>query len=264
MSDTDETATEVESQAADTQEDTAAEVSTQQEADETQTDEAETSEETDEAETDSQDTDTADGGEDTQTEEPQKTKEDFIKERIARREAKRSALQQANQEFKQNMDNDDWEQRVQAIENDRFVEKVETNISNARRDIADAKNLPVFKEDPELLTDIMRDAVDTYGVFHNELKEENGDPVFLGFYDPKTGQPISLLNVVQREAARLERVAERSKTAARVKAADDDAKVRARADVPNSGGKNTVDATGDENLTAAQYAKKYNLGRVRM
>lgn len=265
MSETDETA--AESQTADTQEETVAEANTQQEADETVDDssESETDETQNEDETDSESDATANNGEQNQQAQnaPSKTKEEYIQERIARREAKRSALVEANMQFRQNMDTNDLEQRMQAVENDRFVERVENNISNARRDIEDVQKLPVFEQDPELFVEIMRDTVDRYGVFHTELQEADGSPAFLGFYDPKTGDQISIKSLVQREADRLNRIAEKTRAATQAKASDDDAKVRARAEVPNSGGKNTIDNTGDENLTAAQYAKKYSLKSMR-
>ena len=239
MSDIDETAN-VESQVADTQEETTVEQDTQQEADETQANESEATEDesTEDSEQSGQaDDDSADEGEE---QPPKKTKEDYIRERQERK-MQRDALRKAQIEYAEQIDPSDWEQRVQAIENERFVERVENNINNSRRDIADAQNLPVFKEDPELFTEIMRDAIDTYGMFHDTLTEADGSPVFLGFYDPRTGAPISVLNVAQREANKLSRVAERVTTSAQVQASQNEAKMRARSDNPG-GGKNTAPA----------------------
>lgn len=212
----------------------------------------------------SEETEDASEADETEDEKPhEKTKQDYINERIARREAKREALRKAQDDYRANMDVNDWEQRVQSIENERFIERVENNISNAQRDIADAQNMPVFKEDPELFTDLMHETIEKYGVFHEELKESNGDPVFLGFYDPKTGNPISVKNIAQREANRLERIAERVRTSAKVEAAKGEAKMRSTAETPHTGGKSTVDTKEDSSLTAEQYARKYGLDSVR-
>lgn len=229
MSDIDESAN-VESQAAETQEVTASEVEqTQQEAQETETEQSESEEQAEEAEqSEEQASDnTAEQGE---TEPPKKSKEDYIRERLERK-----ALRKAQMDFAEQIDPNDWEQRVQAIENERFVERVENNVNNARRDVADAQNLPVFQQDPDLFTDLMRDAIATYGAFHDTLREDNGEPAFLGFYDPRTGEPISILELAQSEAAKYERFGERIKTEAQVKASQGEAKMRARADNPVSG-----------------------------
>lgn len=191
--------------------------------------------------------------EDGERAEPQKTKEDYIRERQERREMKREALRRAQLEANEQLDPSDWEQRVQAIENERFVEKVENNISNAQRDIQEAQKLDVFANDPELFTDIMRDAVEAYGVFHDTLREVDGSPAFLGFYDPKTGAPISILSLAQREAKRFERISSRVTTQAKTEAANNEAKMRARADTPNGGGKNTPQPF--ESLSASQMRK---------
>lgn len=262
MSEVDETvSSEVESQAADTQEETVVEDDTQQAADETQTDEAEAQESADDEAEESTDETLADGEE--QQKPPQKTKQDYIRERIERREQK-NALRQAQEQFNQNIDPEDALQRLEAIENERFVERVENNISNARRDIIDAQNLPVFKNDPEAFADFITDAHDIYGVYHDSIEDPSTvtGKAFLGFYDPRTGQPISLLNIAQREAAKLGRVAGRIQTSAQVKAADNEAKMRARANEPG-GGKNSVDSKGDAELSPEAYAKKYNLGTIR-
>ena len=229
MSDIDESAN-VESQVADTQEETTSEVEqTQQEAQETETEQSESEEQAEEAEQSEEQAsdDTAEQGE---TEPPKKSKEDYIRER-----QERKALRKAQMDFAEQIDPNDWEQRVQAIENAQFVERVENNVNNARRDVADAQNLPVFQQDPDLFTDLMRDVIADYGVFHDTLKEENGEPVFLGFYNPRTGEPISILDVAQNEAAKYERFGERIKTEAQVKASQGEAKMRARADNPVSG-----------------------------
>lgn len=166
-------------------------------------------------------------------EKPQKTKEDYINERIARREAKQiEALRRQQQEYQASMDPNDWEQRVQAIENERYIERVEANIMNAKRDIADIQNLPVFKDDPELLNEVMSEMIDTYGQFHDEIKDQNGDNVFLGFYDPKTGQPISVKQVALAQARRLERAAERAAEKARLERSKGEAKMQAVAETP--------------------------------
>lgn len=236
MSDIDETAN-VESQAADIQEVTAAEVDTQQDAQETDANQSE-EESTEEAESNAEDPEEESGDnsakEGEESDQPVKTKEDYIRERQERR-AEKNALRQAQDRFVEGIDPEDALQRLEAIENDRFIEKVENNINNARRDTLDAQNLPVFKEDPELFVEVMREVAETYGVWHDELKEEDGSPAFLGFYNPKTGQPISILEVAQRQANRLSKVAERVKTSAQVKASQDEAKMRARADNPVSG-----------------------------
>ena len=245
MSDIDTTPTEtVESQVDDTQEATT-------DNDEELFDSSNQAEETDDVDNEESD-DSDDTGDDTEeTDEtqtpPAKTKEDYIRERIARRE-ERQALRQAQQQFAENLDPNDWEQRVQAIENERFIERVENNINNARRDVADAQNLPIFQNDPELFADVMQDAIENYGVFHDELREADGSPAFLGFYD-KNGNQISLYDVAQREAARLQRVTSRTESSARIKAAQGEAKMRARADNPG-GGKNTAPAF--ESLSASQ------------
>lgn len=229
MSDIDESAN-VESQVADTQEETTSEVEqTQQEAEVTETEQSESEEPAEEAEQSEEQAsdDTAEQGE---TEPPKKSKEDYIRER-----QERKALRKAQMDFAEQIDPNDWEQRVQAIENAQFVERVENNVNNARRDVADAQNLPVFQQDPELFTDLMRSAIANYGVFHDTIKEANGEPVFLGFYNPRTGEPISILEVAQNEAAKYERFGERIKTEAQVKAAQGEAKMRARADNPVSG-----------------------------
>lgn len=229
MSDIDESAN-VESQVADTQEETTSEVEqTQQEAEVTETEQSESEEPAEEAEQSEEQAsdDTAEQGE---TEPPKKSKEDYIRER-----QERKALRKAQMDFAEQIDPNDWEQRVQAIENWQFVERVENNVNNARRDVADAQNLPVFQQDPELFTDLMRSAIANYGVFHDTIKEANGEPVFLGFYNPRTGEPISILEVAQNEAAKYERFGERIKTEAQVKAAQGEAKMRARADNPVSG-----------------------------
>ena len=229
MSDIDESAN-VESQVADTQEETTSEVEqTQQEAEVTETEQSESEEPAEEAEQSEEQAsdDTAEQGE---TEPPKKSKEDYIRER-----QERKALRKAQMDFAEQIDPNDWEQRVQAIENWQFVERVENNVNNARRDVADAQSLPVFQQDPELFTDLMRSAIANYGVFHDTIKEANGEPVFLGFYNPRTGEPISILEVAQNEAAKYERFGERIKTEAQVKAAQGEAKMRARADNPVSG-----------------------------
>ena len=229
MSDIDESAN-VESQVADTQEETTSEVEqTQQEAEVTETEQSESEEPAEEAEQSEEQAsdDTAEQGE---TEPPKKSKEDYIRER-----QERKALRKAQMDYAEQIDPNDWEQRVQAIENWQFVERVENNVNNARRDVADAQNLPVFQQDPELFTDLMRSAIANYGVFHDTIKEANGEPVFLGFYNPRTGEPISILEVAQNEAAKYERFGERIKTEAQVKAAQGEAKMRARADNPVSG-----------------------------
>lgn len=270
MADTEAATTETEDQTTESQveetentesqtDETAAAETTEESADESESDESEASEDAAES----------DDTEDNQTEEkPQKkTKQDYIEARIARREAKREALEalhEAQNEFRANMDESDWEQRVQAIENERFIERVDTNISNATRDIADAQELPVFKENPAIFADLMYEALDRYGVFHDEMtNKKTGDPVFLGFYDPKTGQPISIKNIALREANRLDHIAERVRTSAKVEAAKGEAKMRASAEAPYTGSESSVDTTGDENLTAEQYAKKHNLVTVR-
>lgn len=248
MSDPDTTPTEaVESQVADTQEVTTDNDEDSFDPSKQAEEAAEDSEDSQEAEeSDEADDNTANDGEETQNK--PKTKEDYIRERIERRE-QRQALREAQRQFAENIDPQDWEQRVQAIENERFVERVENNITNARRDVNDAQNIAVFKNDPELFVDVMRDAVDNYGVFHNELKEADGSPAFLGFYD-KDGNPISILDVAQREASRFERIASRTQTQAQIAASEGEAKMRARADSPASGGKNTAPAF--ESLSASQ------------
>lgn len=234
MSDIDESAN-VESQVADTQEETTSEVEqTQQEAEVTETEQSESEEPAEEAEQAEEQTSDNSAKQGEESDRPVKTKEDYIRERQERR-AEKNALRQAQDRFVEGIDPEDALQRLEAIENDRFIEKVENNINNARRDTLDAQNLPVFKEDPELFVEVMREVAETYGVWHDELKEEDGSPAFLGFYNPKTGQPISILEVAQRQANRLSKVAERVKTSAQVKASQDEAKMRARADNPVSG-----------------------------
>jgi hypothetical protein len=148
------------------------------------------------------------------------------------------------------------------MENERFVEKVENNISNAKRDVQDSLALPVFKEDPELFTDFMRETIDTFGIFHDTLKEDDGSPAFLGFYNPKTGAPISIKELSEREAARLNRVRTKEATTATVKAQQNEQKMRARSDVVG-GGKNVTDDRDDKKLTADEYAEKHGLKSVR-
>ena len=251
MADTEAVATETEDQATESQ---VEETSTESQTDETAA--PETEESTDETEADEGETPEeaaeSDETEDSQTDEkPQKTRQDYIEERIARREAKR--LREGQNDFRSSMEETGWEQPVQSIENGRVIEKVENNIPAAQNDIATAQNMPVFKEDPALFNDLMHETLEKYGVWHEELKEPNGDPVFLGFYDPKTGSPISIKNIAQREANRLERIAERVRTAAKVEAAKGEAKMRASAEAPHTGGKNT--ATDFDDMSPAEKAE---------
>ena len=187
--------------------------------------------------------------------------QEMAQRRIAERE-ERKALRNAQVEFQKTVDPDDINSRLEAMENERFVEKVENNISNAKRDIQSSLELPVFKEDPELFQDFMRDTIDTFGVFHETLKEEDGSPAFLGFYNPKTGAPISLKDLSEREASRLDRVRTKEATTAKVKAQENEQKMRARSDVVGSG-KNVSDDRDDTKLSATEYAEKHGLKSVQ-
>lgn len=226
--------------------------------------ETETSEESVETEASDQQGQDEETQADTEATPEKSFKEKMIERRIQERDERRQAdaLRQAAREYRDNADPEDWEQRVQAIENERFIEKVENNISSAARDFKYAQeDFEVFKKDPELFADVARDAIEMYGNFHPELKDANGDPQFLGFYDPRTGQEIAIYDVYKRESKRLEKVAANERTQATVQAQQNEAKMRASADIPATGGKHQTAAFEDMS-TGEQAAYLRSKGHV--
>lgn len=160
-------------------------------------------ENTDEAETDEQ----PDAPEDAEKKEQARL---AYQQRQEKRQAK--ALQQSVREFEQQADPNDVNQQLQAMQLREYNREVTSNQESLVREMREGENLPFFKEHPELYQEYLDEFDRTYTVTDERFPDEQGNPLVVGTYDPRTGEKVSLLNYLQTNVTRLERVSQRGAT----------------------------------------------------
>jgi hypothetical protein len=131
-------------------------------------------------------------------------------QRQEKRQAK--ALQQSVREFEQQADPNDVNQQVQAMQLREYNREVMSNQESLVREMREGENLPLFKENPELYQEYLDEFDRTYTITDDRFPDDQGNPLVVGAFDPRTGEKVSLLNYLQTHTARLERVSQRSAT----------------------------------------------------